>query len=151
MGPAGPRLPNWVTNRYVPWTSWRAGAQQWGLSSIRQGESSGTITHEIVHTFGIADNNNNPYVTPYHRVGIGAVGHPGPRLVQRPGRPAQALGGAGHAGRRDGGRHDAADQALQDWFNEADVHRVTRCGLASSGMQVMRVQARTASPSRRGS
>ena len=64
-------MPNWVTNRYVPWTSWRAGAQQWGLSSIRQGESSGTITHEIVHTFGLPDNNNNPYVTPYHRVGTG--------------------------------------------------------------------------------
>ena len=70
-GPPDPLLPNWVTNRYVPWTSWRAGAQQWGLSSIRQGESSGTITHEIVHTFGLPDNNNNPYVTPYHRVGSG--------------------------------------------------------------------------------
>ena len=30
-GTAGPAAsPNWVTNRYVPWTSWRAGAQQWG-------------------------------------------------------------------------------------------------------------------------
>ena len=41
--------PRWVPTRYVPWTSWRAGAQQWGLSSVRQGESSGTITHEIAH------------------------------------------------------------------------------------------------------
>ncbi|MFG3062164.1 hypothetical protein ACGFYM_26795 [Streptomyces sp. NPDC048231] len=29
----------------------------------------GTITHEITHTFGIGDNNNNPYVEPYHRTG----------------------------------------------------------------------------------
>ena len=41
--------PRWVVTRYEPWTSWKAGAEQWGLSSVRQGESSGTITHEIVH------------------------------------------------------------------------------------------------------
>jgi M6 family metalloprotease-like protein len=64
--------PRWVTTRYVPWTSWLAGAQQWGLSSVRQGESSGTITHELGHlVFRVGDNNNNPYVTPYRRVGTG--------------------------------------------------------------------------------
>jgi M6 family metalloprotease-like protein len=65
-------MPRWVTTRYVPWTSWLAGAQQWGLSSVRQGESSGTITHELGHSvFSVGDNNNNPYVTPYRRVGTG--------------------------------------------------------------------------------
>ena len=64
--------PHWVPTRYVEWTSWRAGAQQWGLSSIRQGESSGTITHEMGHAvMNIGDNNNNPYMKPYHRVGTG--------------------------------------------------------------------------------
>jgi M6 family metalloprotease-like protein len=64
--------PRWAPTRYVEWTSWRAGAQQWGLSSIRQGESSGTITHEMGHAvMNIGDNNNNPYVKPYHRVGTG--------------------------------------------------------------------------------
>ncbi|OFW07082.1 MAG: hypothetical protein A3H96_13765 [Acidobacteria bacterium RIFCSPLOWO2_02_FULL_67_36] len=64
--------PRWVPTRYVPWTSWLAGAQQWGLSSVRQGESSGTITHELGHlVFRVGDNNNNPYVTPYRRVGTG--------------------------------------------------------------------------------
>ena len=28
-------LPRWVPTRYVPWTSWLAGAQHWGISSIR--------------------------------------------------------------------------------------------------------------------
>jgi len=65
-------LPRWVATRYVPWTSWKAGQMQWGLSSVRQGESSGTITHEIAHhAFRTGDNNNNPYVTPYRRVGSG--------------------------------------------------------------------------------
>ncbi len=45
---------------------------QWGLSSIRQGENSGTITHELGHyAFDIGDNNNNPYIRPYRRVGSG--------------------------------------------------------------------------------
>lgn len=64
--------PRWVVTRYEPWTSWRAGMQQWGLSSVRQGESSGTITHEIVHfAFRVGDNNNNPYEPPYPRAGSG--------------------------------------------------------------------------------
>jgi len=41
--------PRWIPTRYVPWTSWKAGQMQWGLSSIRQGENSGTITHELGH------------------------------------------------------------------------------------------------------
>ena len=32
------------------------------------------------------------------------------------------------------------------WFKEADVHRVTRSGLAASGVQTMRVKARTVEP-----
>jgi M6 family metalloprotease-like protein len=64
--------PRWIPTRYVPWTSWKAGQMQWGLSSIRQGENSGTITHELGHyAFDIGDNNNNPYVEPYRRVGSG--------------------------------------------------------------------------------
>ena len=70
------KMPNWAPTRYVEWTSWQAAAQQWGLSSIRQAESSGTITHEMGHFFfSIGDNNNNPFSqsmnppTPYHRVG----------------------------------------------------------------------------------
>lgn len=69
-------LPNWAPTRYVEWTSWQAAAQQWGISSIRQAESSGTITHEMGHYFfDIGDNNNNPFSqdmdppTPHHRVG----------------------------------------------------------------------------------
>ncbi len=71
-GNPNPEKPRWVPTRYVPWTTWRAGAQQWGLSSVRQGESSGTITHEIVHfAFRVGDNNNNPYEPPYPRAGSG--------------------------------------------------------------------------------
>jgi len=71
-GNPNPDMPRWVPTRYVPWTSWAAGMQQWGLSSIRQGENSGTIMHELGHSFfSTGDNNNNPYAEPYRRVGAG--------------------------------------------------------------------------------
>lgn len=143
-GPPDPNLPNWVTNRYVPWTSWRAGAQQWGLSSIRQGESSGTITHEIVHTFGLPDNNNNPYIQPYHRVGTGPWDILDRGSFNGPGGPHKrwlvpvTQGGAMEAGMT------LRTKLSEDWFNESDVHRVTRSGLAASGVQVLRLRARSA-------
>ena len=35
-GNPDPSKPRWVASRYVPWTSWKAGQMQWGLSSMRQ-------------------------------------------------------------------------------------------------------------------
>ncbi|HVT79534.1 MAG TPA: hypothetical protein VHM90_02665, partial [Phycisphaerae bacterium] len=71
-GNPNPAKPRWVPTRYVDWTSWAAGMQQWGVSSIRQGENSGTIMHELGHSFfSTGDNNNNPYAEPYRRVGSG--------------------------------------------------------------------------------
>jgi len=71
-GNPNPAKPRWIPTRYVEWTSWLAGAQQWGLSSMRQGENSGTITHELGHfAFRLPDLNNNPYVQPYRRVAAG--------------------------------------------------------------------------------
>jgi M6 family metalloprotease-like protein len=71
-GNPDPAKPRWVPTRYVEWTSWLAGSQQWGLSSMRQGENSGTITHELGHfAFDLPDLNNNPYLKPYRRVAAG--------------------------------------------------------------------------------
>jgi M6 family metalloprotease-like protein len=142
-GNPDPTKPNWVTNRYVPWTTWRAGAQQWGLSSIRQGESSGTITHEIVHTFGLPDNNNNPYIQPYHRVGTGPWDILDRGSFNGPGGPHKrwlvpvTQGGAMEAG------ITLRSKLSEDWIGEDDVHRTTRSDLAASGLQVLRVRARS--------
>ncbi len=71
-GNPDPLRPRWVPTRYVEWTSWLAGSRQWGLSSMRQGENSGTITHELGHfAFRLPDLNNNPYIRPYRRVAAG--------------------------------------------------------------------------------
>jgi M6 family metalloprotease-like protein len=149
-GNPDPLKPNWVTNRYVPWTSWRAGAQQWGNSSIRQGESSGTITHEIVHTYGLPDNNNNPYIQPYHRVGTGPWDILDRGSFNGPGGPHKrwlvpvTQGGAMEAGMT------LWTRLQEGWFKEQDVHRVNRTSLAASGVQTMRVQARTVEPAAGG-
>ncbi len=145
-GNPDPLKPNWVTNRYVPWTTWRAGAQQWGNSSIRQGESSGTITHEIVHTYGLPDNNNNPYIQPYHRVGTGPWDILDRGSFNGPGGPHKrwmvpvTQGGAMEAGMT------LWTRLQEGWYHEADVHRITRTSLAASGVQTMRVKARTVEP-----
>jgi M6 family metalloprotease-like protein len=71
-GNPDPTKPRYAKTRYTDWTSWRAASWLWSNSAIIQGESSGSIRHEISHfAFRIGDNNNNPYVEPYRRTGAG--------------------------------------------------------------------------------
>jgi M6 family metalloprotease-like protein len=166
-GNPDPTKPRWVPTRYVPWTSWLAGMQQWGVASIRQGENSGTIMHEIAHTFfSVGDNNNNPYVTPYRRVGSGTWdmmdrgsfnGPGGPHTrwvvpVQQGGSMPAGLmlrqrlnfgflspDGAQIVRRNRGG-------AQQELPMPASVLFLSREGLAKTGLAVAKVTARAVDP-----
>src|SRR5262245_48412826 len=72
FGNPDPSKPRWAKTRYVEWTSWDAAKWLWSNSAIITGEASGAIRHEVSHAaFRIGDNYNNPYVTPYRRVGSG--------------------------------------------------------------------------------
>ncbi|MGD0868167.1 MAG: peptidase M6 [Bryobacteraceae bacterium] len=142
--PAGPR---WVVTRYEPWTSWRAGAQQWGLSSVRQGESSGTITHEIVHfAFSVGDNNNNPYEPPYPRAGSGPWDIMDRGSFNGPGGPHRrwvvpaAEGASMPAGLM------LRSKIRFKFLRDDAVLALTRSGLAASGLAVGTVVARAADP-----
>ena len=125
------------------WTSWLAGAQQWGLSSIRQGESSGTITHEISHTSsGSATTTTTRTSTPYHRVGTGRGTC---WTAARSTVPAArtTAGWSRQQGGVDGGRHDAADQdrhGLRARTRRAAASTAT--GWPQSGLAVADVIAR---------
>jgi len=139
--------PRWVTTRYVPWTSWLAGAQQWGLSSVRQGESSGTITHELGHSvFSVGDNNNNPYVTPYRRVGTGPWDMMDRGSFNGPGGPHRrwvvpaAEGASMPAGLM------LRNRLAMDVMSVINVARVSRNALASSGPVVLTIAARAVEP-----
>jgi M6 family metalloprotease-like protein len=146
-GNPDPTKPRWVVTRYEPWTSWRAGAQQWGLSSVRQGESSGTITHEIVHfAFRVGDNNNNPYKEPYHRVGSGPWDIMDRGSFNGPGGPHRrwvvpaAEGAAMPAGLM------LRSKTRFNFLGEQQVLKLTRDGLKTSGVAIGEVVARAVEP-----
>lgn len=146
-GNPDPTKPRWVITRYVPWTSWKAGQMQWGLSSVRQGESSGTITHEIAHfAFKTGDNNNNPYVTPYRRVGSGPWDIMDRGSFNGPGGPHRrwvvppAEGAAMPAG------FMLRNRLRFEFVPPGKVLRLNRNALAESGLAVARVTARAIEP-----
>jgi M6 family metalloprotease-like protein len=146
-GNPNPNMPRWITTRYVEWTSWLAGAQQWGLSSMRQGENSGTITHELGHfAFRLPDLNNNPYVKPYRRVAAGTwdmmdrgcfngPGGPHRRWVVPPNQGAAMPAGLMVRNRLENG-----------FITEDHLLQLSREGLAKSGLVVADVTARAVEP-----
>jgi M6 family metalloprotease-like protein len=139
--------PRWVPTRYVPWTTWKAGQMQWGLSSVRQGESSGTITHEIAHfAFRTGDNNNNPYASPYRRVGSGPWDVMDRGSFNGPGGPHRrwvvppAAGAAMPAG------FMLRNRLRYEFVRPDQVLRLNRTGLSGSGLAVARIVARAVDP-----
>jgi M6 family metalloprotease-like protein len=139
--------PRWIPTRYVPWTSWKAGQMQWGLSSIRQGENSGTITHELGHyAFRIGDNNNNPYVQPYRRVGSGTWDMMDRGCFNGPGGPHMrwvvppTMGAAMPAGLM------LRNRMINGFLSEKQVLTLSREDLASSGPVVASITARAVEP-----
>jgi M6 family metalloprotease-like protein len=139
--------PRWVVTRYEPWTSWKAGQMQWGQSTVRQGESSGTITHEIVHfAFKVGDNNNNPYEEPYHRAGSGPWDIMDRGSFNGPGGPHRrwvvpaAEGASMPAGLM------LRSKVKFGFLKDDDVLQLNRSGLAQSGLVVANVIARAVEP-----
>jgi M6 family metalloprotease-like protein len=146
-GNPDPTKPRWSPTRYVEWTSWLAGSQQWGLSSMRQGENSGTITHELGHfAYSLPDLNNNPYVKPYRRVAAGpwdmmdrgsfnGPGGPHKRWVVPPSQGAAMPAGL------------MVRNRLENKFIDAsELLTLGRDGLAKSGLAIAEVTARAVDP-----
>ena len=139
--------PRWVPTRYVPWTSWKAGAQQWGLASVRQGESSGTITHEIAHfAFRTGDNNNNPYAQPYRRVGSGPWDIMDRGSFNGPGGPHRRWVVPANQGASMPAGLMLRNRIRFGFVGQEQVLRLSRDGLAKSGLALARVSARAVEP-----
>ena len=139
--------PRWIPTRYTTWTSWKAGQMQWGLSSIRQGENSGTITHELGHyAFQIGDNNNNPYVKPYRRVGSGPWDMMDRGSFNGPGGPHKRwvvpaiMGASMPAGLM------LRNRMINGFLHENQVLTISRDSLAKSGVVVATITARAVEP-----
>jgi M6 family metalloprotease-like protein len=147
LGNPNPDKPRWIPTRYVEWTSWLAGSQQWGLSSMRQGENSGTITHELGHfAFRLPDLNNNPYVRPYRRVAAGTWDMMDRGCFNGPGGPHKrwvvppTQGAAMPAGLM------VRNRLENKFISESQILRLNRDGLAKSGLAVAEVTARAVDP-----
>lgn len=139
--------PRWIPTRYVPWTSWKAGQMQWGLSSIRQGENSGTITHELGHyAFRIGDNNNNPYIEPFRRVGSGTWDMMDRGSFNGPGGPHMrwvvppSMGASMPAGLM------LRNRMVNGFIIKSQVLTLSREDLSESGSVVAKVTARAVEP-----
>jgi M6 family metalloprotease-like protein len=140
-------MPRWIPTRYVEWTSWRAGAQQWGLSSIRQGESSGTITHELGHfAFSIPDLNNNPYVKPYRRVAAGTWDMMDRGSFNGPGGPHRRWVVPATEGAAMPAPLMVRNRLENKFITTAQLVQLNREGLAKSGLAVANVTARSVDP-----
>ena len=146
-GNPNPGKPRWVPTRYVSWTSWLAGSQQWGLSSIRQGESSGTITHELGHfAFDLPDLNNNPYVRPFRRAAVGPWDMMDRGSFNGPGGPHRrwvvppTQGAAMPAGLM------VRNRLENKFLTGSQIVQLSRAGLAKTGLAVVDVTAREVEP-----
>jgi M6 family metalloprotease-like protein len=146
-GNPNPTKPKWVVTRYVPWTSWKAGQMQWGLSSIRQGENSGTITHEIVHfAFDTGDNNNNPYIMPYRRVGSGPWDIMDRGSFNGPGGPHRRWVVPAAEGASMPAGFMLRNRIKYEFVPASKVLKLNRNGLAGSGLAVATITARAVEP-----
>lgn len=146
-GNPDPTRPRWAPTRYVPWTSWKAAAQQWGLSSVRQGENSGTITHEIAHfAFRTGDNNNNPYVTPYRRAGSGPWDVMDRGSFNGPGGPHRRWVIPANEGASMPAGFMLRNRIRYKWLQPSQYLEVTRNGLTASGLAVATITARAVDP-----
>ena len=146
-GNPDPAKPRWVPTRYVEWTSWLAGSRQWGLSSMRQGENSGTIAHELGHfAFDLPDLSNNPYVKPYRRVAAGpwdmmdrgsfnGPGGPHKRWVVPPAQGAFMPAGL-----------MVRNRLENKFLDESALLTVGRDALAKTGPAVVEITARAVAP-----
>ncbi|MEU4291401.1 M6 family metalloprotease domain-containing protein [Kribbella sp. NPDC026596] len=155
FGPPDPAQRNWSDTRYVDWTSWAAGSSIWpnaGGGSSTQAESSGmaVFAHEFSHILGIGDNYNNPYGVPARRAYTGIWEMLSRGSFNGPGGPHSrwmipATGGASM-----GAQHMLRNKIKLQMVDEQNVLRLSREALATSGVVIANVTARTAQPGPKG-
>jgi M6 family metalloprotease-like protein len=147
FGPPDEALPNWNATRYVDWTSWQASSTIWpnaSSGSSLQAESSGmsTYAHEFSHILGVGDNYNNPYSVPARRDYSGPWEMLSRGTFNGPGGPHSRWLIPGTAGSSMGAQHMLRNKLKLGIVAEDAVLRLSRAGLATSGVVVSKVTAR---------
>ena len=138
---------NWAITRYVPWTSWVSAATNWpnasGNTSV-EGESSGmsTYAHELSHNLSIPDNYGNPYAVVQQRGFTGMWDMMSRGTFNGPGGPHTRFQIPATQGASLGSQHNMRNKRFLNFVGDADLLRLNRNGLASSGLAVADVTAR---------
>ena len=146
-GPPDPNLPNYAKTRYVDWTSWKAAATIWpnaSGNSSTQAESSGmgVYAHELTHLLNIGDNYNNPYGVPLRRAYTGIWSMMSRGSFNGPGGPHTRWQIPPVNGGSMGSLHMLRDKLKIKLLGEEHVLRLSREGLATSGLVVADITAR---------
>ncbi|KAF6805161.1 m6 family metalloprotease domain-containing protein [Colletotrichum musicola] len=149
--PANSSLPNAARTRYVPWTSWAAASTLWpnaGGGSSTQGESSGmaVYAHELSHLLDIGDNYNNPYAIPPGRAYTGIWSMMSRGSFNGPGGPHTRWQIPALQGSSMGSLHTLRDKFQLGLIEKSDILWLSREGLASSGIAVAELTARSVDP-----
>ncbi|KAF2472727.1 M6 family metalloprotease domain-containing protein [Lindgomyces ingoldianus] len=149
--PDNSTLPNYAATRYVDWTSWVSAASIWpnaGGGSSTQGESSGmaTYAHELSHLLGIGDNYNNPYSIPPRRAYTGPWSMLSRGSFNGPGGPHTRWNIPSLQGGSMGSLHTVRDKLQIGLLDNSSVLMVSREALASSGLVVAQIKARSVDP-----
>ncbi|KAG9251343.1 uncharacterized protein F5Z01DRAFT_293306 [Emericellopsis atlantica] len=140
--------PNSGTTRYVPWTSWASAASIWpnaGGGSSTQAESSGmgVYAHELSHLLDIGDNYNNPYGDPLRRSFTGSWSMMSRGSFNGPGGPHTRWQIPAMQGAAMGSLHTVRDKYQLGLMDEGKLLRLSRDGLAASGLVIARLTARS--------
>jgi len=149
FGPPDAALPNWNATRYVDWTSWQASSNIWpnaASGSSLQAESSGmsTYAHEFSHILGVGDNYNNPYSVPARRDYSGPWEMLSRGTFNGPGGPHSRWLIPGTAGSSMGAQHMLRNKMKLGIVDDGAILKLSRAGLARSGVVVAKVTAREA-------
>ena len=155
FGPPDPNQRNWSATRYVDWTSWAAGASIWPSAAgsvSTQTESSGmaVFAHEFSHILGIGDNYNNPYGVPPRRAYTGVWEMLSRGSFNGPGGPHSRWTIPATGGSSMGAQHMLRNKVKLQMVDEKNVLRLSREALASSGVVIADVTARSVQPGQSG-
>lgn len=142
---------NYARTRYVPWTSWAAASTLWpnaGGGSSTQGESSGmaVYAHELSHLLDIGDNYNNPYGLPLRRAYTGPWSMMSRGSFNGPGGPHTRWQIPALQGASMGSLHTLRDKFQLGLIDKTDILWLSREGLATSGVAVANLVARSVDP-----
>ncbi|KAI1923134.1 hypothetical protein LOZ58_003700 [Ophidiomyces ophidiicola] len=149
--PANSSIPNYARTRYVEWTSWASASCIWpnaGGGSSTQAESSGmsTFAHELSHLLNIGDNYNNPYGKPPRRSFSGPWSMMSRGTFNGPGGPHTRWMIPPTQGSSMGSHHTIRDKLHLKLVDPASVLRVSREGLAGTGLVAVQLKARSIVP-----